>query len=242
MTDNHEILPQDESLAQQIMHEAFACLDGGDIQGAEGAADKLTRMRHSASFEVQAEICHARGDHARAIEVLAEGVKVAPGVWLLWQSLGNAHTMVGQFAQAQEAYAKALTCPSADGPTVHFNRGMAFARDRHFDAALEAFALVTSPLLRFQAVTFQLALRNDLHRFDEVLEQGKAMLAEGEGAPEDRARIHAQMGRAWLQGYDDRVNARQQAELAMSLWPQDPTARGVLGALARLEAEGGSPA
>lgn len=242
MTDNHETLAQDEALALQIMNEAFACLDRGDISGAESAADKLTAMRHSASFEVKAEILHARGDHRGAIEVLDEAVKAAPGVWLLWQSLGNAHTMVGQFGPAQEAYAQALACPAADPSTIHFNRGMAFARDRHFDEALEAFGRVTAPLLRFQAATFQLALCNDLNRFDRVLEQAREMLAEEAGAPDDRARIHAQMSRAFLQGYDDRPNAREHAELALKIWPQEPTARGVLGALARLDAEGAQPA
>lgn len=239
MTNNHETLPKDEARALQIMNEAFACLDRGDISGAEGGADQLAAMRHSASFEVKAEIRHARGDHRGAIEVLSDGVKAAPGVWLLWQSLGNAHAMVGQYPEAQEAYVKALACPAADASTVHFNRAMAFARDRHFDDALEAFGLVTTPLLRFQAATFELALCNDLHRFDRTLEQGKALLAEDAGAPEDRARVHAQLGRAWLQGYDDRAKARQHAELALKIWPQEPTARGLMGALARLD-EGGA--
>lgn len=218
------------------MTEAFSCLDRGDISAAEQAAERLKAMRHSSAFEIRAEIHLMRGESDLAVAVLEEGVKAAPGVWLLWQSLGNAHTFGGRFPQAQEAYARALQCSSVDASSVHFNRGMAFARDRHFDDALEAFGLVTSTLLRHSAATFKLALYNDLHRFDQVVEQGSALLYEESSSAEDRARIHAQLARAYLLGYDDREKARQHAEQAVGLWPHEPTARNVLGALERLQA------
>lgn len=219
---------RDENMARELMDRAFACLDRHDLNGATEAARQLAAMRHSGTFEIMSEVMLASGNVKQAIEILEDGVKNAPAVWLLWQSLGNARTQNGEFARAQQAYDRALACPGVDDSSIHFNRGMAFARQRDFGHALEAFERVTSPQLRTKAASFKLAVCNDVHRFDEALSQGNLLLDEEAAEAEDRARIHAQVARACLQGYDDLEKARQHAEEAQRIWPDEPTARFVL--------------
>ncbi|NDD28903.1 MAG: tetratricopeptide repeat protein [Proteobacteria bacterium] len=235
-THDHELpsSPSTESAAHQLLTQAFAWLDRNDIERAARIAEQLSLMRHSGAFEVWAEVHRARGDHAKAIEVLEEGVQAAPKVWLLWQSLGNAYTMGGRHEDAQRAFGRALGCPSADASSIHFNRGMAFARHRRFEEALEAFGLVSSPLLQFQAASFELAILNDLHRFDQAVEKGRALLSQDASEPQDRARVHGQLARAYLQGYDDRESSRRHVDVALKIWAGEPTARAMRDSLERI--------
>jgi tetratricopeptide (TPR) repeat protein len=226
----------DENHARELMNQAFACLDRHDLNGAREIARQLANMRHSGTFEIMAEVFMMAGDLEKAIELLEDGTKTAPTVWLLWQSLGNAYTQHGDFEKAQQAYGQALRCPQVDSSSIHFNRGMAFARDRRYPEALEAFALVTSSQLAHKARSFQVSVHNDMHRFDLALELGKQLLEEEARDPEDRARVHAQLGRACLQGYNDLESARRHAEVARKMWPPEPTAAFVLRALDQVEA------
>lgn len=231
--------PRSESAARAIMDEAFACLDRHDLAGATACARRLTDMRHSGAFEIMAEVYLTTGHVDKAIEILEDGVRNAPSVWLLWQSLGNALTQRADFLRAHEAYARALQCPMVDASSVRYNEALAFARQQRYQDALNSLELVDGDHLSYKAASFQLAVHNDMHHFDEVVRQAAPLLerdASGLEA-EDRARVHAQLARARLQGYNDVADARHHAEVAIRIFPHEPTARFVQSALARLEAQ-----
>lgn len=232
-----------EEQARGLMDEAFQRLDRRDFEGALAVAEQLKAMRHSSAFDITAEVYAAQGQPDRAIAALEEGVRTAPGVWLLWQSLGNLLTREGELARAQEAYGRALACPQVDASSVHFNRGLAYARQQDYDEAHRCLGLVRGDHLRFKAQTFQVAVLVDGGRFADAEALAVRLL---EGVPagaehlEDAARVEAYLGKAVLQGRGDRDAARQHARKALGMVPQDPVAMWLLRQLDGQRAAGAS--
>lgn len=118
----------------ELMAEAFAHLEAGDPESALEIGKRLESMQYSGAYEVQAMAYADMDETEQAVAVLEAGVAHAPGVWLLWQLLGNYRSDLGRFPAAIEAYEAASNCaPDEDLVIVDFNHANALAR--HGDIA-----------------------------------------------------------------------------------------------------------
>ena len=108
----------------------------GDVEGAFAAGRELLGLQHSSGFEILA-LAHAmRGEMDQAIDVLENGVRKAPDVWILWQLLGNDYSAVERFEEAFEAYERALQCEGVDADALGYNHGVALMRSGRIQQAL----------------------------------------------------------------------------------------------------------
>ncbi|MCU0723341.1 MAG: hypothetical protein MUC63_06970 [Planctomycetes bacterium] len=130
---------------------ALGLVEKGEFREAVRLGRKILAERYSGGFEAVALGYDGLGKRDEAIRALERGVKKAPGVWRLWQLLGNLLSDAGRFGRALECYAEALGCEGVDRSSVHYNRALVFARQEKPRASLEALAKVGKrfqPLLR----------------------------------------------------------------------------------------------
>lgn len=115
---------RDQDTAETVEARAHELLDAGRPGEALELAEKLLEMGWSGGFEVKALALAAQGDTTKAIETLESGVEKAPGVWLLWQLLGNLRSDAGRLDAAVAALDAALRCEGASEVWVRFNRAV----------------------------------------------------------------------------------------------------------------------
>lgn len=119
-----------------LMAEAFAHLEAGDPESALEIGKQLETMQYSGAYEVQAMAYADMDELEQAVGVLEAGVAHAPGVWLLWQLLGNYRSDLERFDAAVEAYEAAGNCaPDDERLVVDFNYANAIARHGDFATA-----------------------------------------------------------------------------------------------------------
>jgi tetratricopeptide (TPR) repeat protein len=118
----------DQKSADDLMSEAFEALDLGKPEAALKIAKKLGRMRYSGCFEIQALAYADLGEPSKAISVLREGTDKCPGVWSLWQLLGNKLSDAGRFEEAFEAYEKSLRTDNRSLESLSVNYAIALLR------------------------------------------------------------------------------------------------------------------
>jgi tetratricopeptide (TPR) repeat protein len=118
----------DQKSAHDLMSEAFEAMNLGKPEAALKIAKKLRRMRYSGCFEIQALAYADLGDPSKAISVLREGTTKCPGVWLLWQLLGNKLSDAGRFEEAFEAYERGLSTGEPNFESLNLNYAIALLR------------------------------------------------------------------------------------------------------------------
>jgi tetratricopeptide (TPR) repeat protein len=227
--------------AEQLMQQAFSLLQRGRYDEALDLALELKFLHHASCFDIMAEAYLGRGQADQALQALREGVRVVPKAWLLWQSLGNLLTQMGDFASAHEAYGRALVCPHADRGVLHFNRALAHAQAQSFTEALACLDLVDGAHMRLKAAGIRLALLNDLKRYHEVAALAESVTAQlpVEPDPGDLALVYAQWALACWKGDAQAEQARAHATFALSLNPDESVASGLLRALPQLAEQPG---
>ncbi len=233
--------PVDEQLVENLMDEGYDALRAGFLAEAEAIGRQLLEHRHSSGFEILALSLGDSGDVEEAVQVLEEGVEVAPGVWLLWQLLGNFRSDLGLFTEALEAYDRALFCEDVEKDSVYFNIATVLSRQEKFEEALSYLQLVENDELRLRASalsaelwweldqqTAALNLAHDtLERLDERVEQ----LEEEEEPPFGLATIYARLGFFFLEAgvEEDAIGCAEKA-----VW-LDRTDEQALSLIRRLE-------
>lgn len=132
---------------EQLWMTAQHALAAGDLDVAELAGRGLQAERHSASFEVLARVAMAREEHAEAVEILEQGVAVAPTAIPIWQLLGNTLSELGRQTEAWAAYEQAIAHAPGAAPSIRLNRAILQLRIEEPEAALrELDACVPGPL------------------------------------------------------------------------------------------------
>lgn len=134
----------DHKYADDLMKQAFEALDRGKPKAALKIAKTLKRMRYSGSFEIQALAHIDLGDLPKAIDVLREGTETCPGVWSLWQLLGNSLSDARRFDEAFEAYERGLKADDPFVESLDLNLAIALLRSGR---AAEARARI-GPIIR----------------------------------------------------------------------------------------------
>lgn len=171
----------------ELYWEGMQAFREGRYEDALHIADELLELRNSATFEIRALALDAQGETEAAVECLEEGVATAPGVWLLWELLGNYRSDLERYEDAASAYEEALRCPDVNVGYVRLNQGILLGRRGRPEAGLEALDAVDDPDLSPQVLASRLGLLLELHRHEEVADLSAAALdgdlLEGEPSP-----------------------------------------------------------
>ncbi|VVE50515.1 hypothetical protein PMO31116_04625 [Pandoraea morbifera] len=218
-----------------LMTEAFAHLEAGDPESALEIGKKLESMRYSGAYEVQAMAYADMDEMEQAVAVLEAGVAHAPGVWLLWQLLGNYRSDLGRFPEAIEAYEAAANCaPDEDLVIVDFNHANALARHGDLPAAQKRLdRVLESPHLAQAGRAFiENAMTLRMHLFNAQGEPKAAIATyealhkqehDEEGSNVSMADVLAELSLAYKQSGDN-AKALAHALEAVQLYKWSETA------------------
>ncbi len=158
-----------------LFSEGNRAFEEGRYEESKRAGEALIASHFSGGFELVARSHAALGAVAAAVETLEAGVKIAPGVWVLWKLLGDFRSDSGSLDAALEAYQRAVECEQCDVALVRFNRGIALDRAGRHDEALAAIdGLAEDRSLPFRAHV--LALRAGILRAKGELDAAREML------------------------------------------------------------------
>lgn len=195
----------DEHVAREMMQRAYECLGKYDTDGAIQIGEQLRKMRFTGGYEVLALAYQIEGKLEKAVRILREGVKQAPGSWLLWQQLGNLYSDRAEFDKAHESYDRALQCADADASSITLYRANVLHRQGEYEMALHLLNSVSDADARNQGSALRVTLLNSLARSEEAMALAKqtiARLEESEHKDEpdvrhDLARLHAELAVAY---------------------------------------------
>lgn len=180
----------------KLIDEGFGALEEGRYDDALGAADGLERMRHSSSFELGALALRALDREDEALERLERGVKKAPGVWLLWNLLGNVRSDGGDYEGAFAAWDSGLACEECDAGSLRLNKAIALERLGRGDEGLTELGLIdeSDPSFLAHVQSARAHIFGRLGRDDERIDaarKGLDFLPDGPHAAE--ARLFAEL-------------------------------------------------
>jgi tetratricopeptide (TPR) repeat protein len=159
-----------------LMNEGREALANCDWEAAEAAAQTMLDAHYSGGFEILALAEKGRGNAARAIEVLEQGIREAPSVWLLWNLLGNCYSDESNYARAYECYRAALECPKADADYVNLNYAIALQREGKHEFALQFLDRVHGEKLAPEAAGARMRSFIEQRRYQEAFELGYGFL------------------------------------------------------------------
>ncbi|MCP5059270.1 MAG: hypothetical protein GY937_21405 [bacterium] len=233
---------------EERMNAAYELLEQGDADSALALGRELEELRHSSAFEIQA-LAHADlGDVGAAIDVLERGVDRVPGVWMLWQLLGNNYSDVGRAADALESFERALSCPNVDTPSLHYNIALALSRQERSEEALSHLDLghVGSEDASWELVcrvtSLRIGLLRQLERYREALSEGRRLITEAraEGTIDEHlAPVLGEYASALWLAERDRTAAEEAAWQAIELDKHEQSAMWVLRELTDRASERG---
>lgn len=121
---------------QKLIFEGFGALEIGEFERALRVARELHEHHHTSAFEIEARARWDLEDHERAIEVLKEGVEVAPDQFVLWDYLASYLSDEGRFEEALQAYYRSRECTGAPTESVDFNIAVIYQREERHERAL----------------------------------------------------------------------------------------------------------
>lgn len=148
---------------------------------------------------------------AAAVEALATAVRQNPALWRAWNALGVAHDQLGQWGEAEAAYAQALAA-QPDAPQVHSNRGYSRLLQNRADQAVADLELAAALLPENETVRTNLHLALALAGRYEA-----ALAAPGAILPGAQAQVLNNVGyAALLRGDHDTARALFSRALAAS--------------------------
>ena len=217
----------DGEATDALMEKGFDLVAGEEFEEAIQIGLRLQERRHSSAFEILALAYAGLDETPKAVEVLEEGVAKVPAIWRLWQLLGNYRSDLGRYAEAEEAYGRALQCPAADLSSIQLNRAICLSRQGRFEEAGAELDRVTDPELRFRVEAQRLDMLGRLERYDEAITRGETILkdvAAVEVEPQVLSAIMTDLGHAYWLGRKDAEHAIAIAMEALRQTPSFPDA------------------
>ena len=210
----------------KLMDRGFDHLETYEYKKAVKIGKKLIELRHTSGFEIQALAYAGLGKKKKAIRILEEGVQKGPGVWLLWQLLGNYYSDVENYAEALAAYDQALQCSNPDAKSLKFNRALVLNRQGKDEEALLQlqknrgsdainFRMRSMEALLLQALgetTRALRIAKNVRRKLNEIEQG--YIWEND---DDFALVYSQLGEVFWKSENKKELALECARQALEL-------------------------
>ena len=205
---------------QALIEEADEALAEGDLKTAERAGEALLAARHIYGFEVLTRMHQQRGDLAKALATIEDGVSKAPRAWPLRLLQGELHSDNGEYDAALAAYDSVLAIDGADVDAVHINAAIVLHRAGRYEEALARLdrAPGESDETLFAAARIRADILNILERPDDAMaaaEKGLALVTD-DVPTSDVADLYAAMAKSALMK-GDRDEALRRAKEAVAL-------------------------
>jgi tetratricopeptide (TPR) repeat protein len=165
-----------ENKAQKLMDAGFEAIENFDHKKALKIGSKLKNMRHSSAFEILALAYYEKDEISKAVDILTEGVGVAPDVWRLWQLLGNYQSELDLFERAHKSYQKARECPHSDINSISYNSSLAYLKEGKYAEAKNEYKFIDFNKLKDEenfellilASSLLVDIKNKLGEFEEA--------------------------------------------------------------------------
>jgi tetratricopeptide (TPR) repeat protein len=215
-----------EARVDKLADRGYACVQHWDYKRAIKCGKKLLKLRHTSGFEILALAYAGKGKKKKAIRILEKGVRKGPGVWLLWQLLGNYYSDRKKFKKAQIAYEKALECEHTDTASVNFNHAIVFDRQGQYQEALSALEIPEETrLLSYRVQSLKALILQQLERNEEALQiasqtQQQLLTLDKEFVDdnaEELSIVWYQLGNVYWQAAQDEENALKCASYSLAL-------------------------
>ena len=205
---------------EKLMKKAINHIDSFELKKAARIGKKLLEMRYTGGFEVLGLVYLKEGKIKKAINVLEKGVKKGPGVWLLWQLLGNSYSDNGQYKKALKSYSKAMKCPHRDKSSIYYNTALVYMRQGRYEDALNKCNDIKRKRMYAKTISLTLEIFNELKQFDECIALGEKSIKESEFKQKDVvdwSSVHAEVARAYWEKSNDRDNALKYTMAAIDM-------------------------
>jgi tetratricopeptide (TPR) repeat protein len=170
--------------AEKLADKGYALINDGEFDKALAVADELRALRYTAEFEIAALAYAGKGELDRAVATLEEGVSLAPDVWLNWQLLGNYRSDLGRYAEAAEAYDRALECTEVDRSSVRLNQAVLANRVGEHARTLSLLDDVDDPSLADRAASVRVGALFEMGRLNEAEQLANDALGRVTGSAE----------------------------------------------------------
>lgn len=216
---------------QNTVEEGFRALSSGDSEQALEIGSGLIDSGHVRGFEIKAFALEQQGKMEEALELLRSVLSKEPKIYPLWELLGNMCSKEGLFAEAEEAYQKALACPDADNQSIAYNRAVMMSSSGQLDKALELVEQVTATKLFNRVRLLKTFILNGMGRFDQVPSICNQLIADifskeelSELDMKELSQGYAELGRMAFFGHDDRQSAFNHAWKSLEWDRSSPSA------------------
>ncbi len=164
-----------EEIANKLMDEGFEAIENFQYEEAIKIGEKLKKIKHSSAFEILALAYHQEDNNPKAIEILQEGVRVAPVVWRLWQLLGNYQSENQLYEESQNSFQKARECPDPDLNSISYNSSLEYLKGGNYKEAKNQCSLVDCSQLKAEGdhellifvLSLNISISNNLGQFEE---------------------------------------------------------------------------
>src|SRR5688572_25914125 len=103
-----------EQKVQKCMDEAYERLEDGEYEKALSLSAKLRKLHHTSGLEIGARALWALDRKQEAIDMLEQGIKIAPQVFILWSYLGEYYSDTGAYHKAIHAFLAARERDGSD--------------------------------------------------------------------------------------------------------------------------------
>ena len=158
----------------------------------------IQKHRYSGAFEIMALAHYENGQLDKAIQVLREGVRKTPRVWLLWQQLGNYLSDKNRHRDAQRAYQQALKCPGTDEASVQLNIAIDLSRTGHGAKALKLCDSLSDSPLRLKALALKTQLLVERRQFDQAITLAERLIEESGRKAKRAADVTEDLSRVYV--------------------------------------------
>ena len=125
------------SKAAKLLEQGYKALKEGRADKALEISRQIKELRHTSTFEIGARAYWMLGKEKVAIDVLHEGLSVAPGLHVLWEYLGCYHSDLNQFEEAQKAFESGMACEGAPRNAYLYNFAVLRERQERLEDALK---------------------------------------------------------------------------------------------------------
>jgi tetratricopeptide (TPR) repeat protein len=128
---------------QRLIFEGYGALEIAEYERALRAARQLHEFGNTAAFEIEARARWEMDDRDGAIDILKDGVELAPELFVLWDYLASYLSDEGRYDEALQAYYRSRECAEAPVESVDFNIVIVYQRQGRHERALALLDTIT---------------------------------------------------------------------------------------------------
>jgi len=155
---------------EELYEEGLERLDRFDLDGAIRVGKELKKRRHSSAFEILGRAYQGKGEPDKAVEVLEEGVSLAPADSDLWEQLGCYYSDLERYDEAESALRRALESENDRRSAVLLNLAILYSRADRPEESLQLLdSLPPGEVNSLFVAVYKVDALTELLRFEEAI-------------------------------------------------------------------------